>query len=90
MKKRILIIICILILAACTQQQAECQQDSDCVKAGCSGTVCTTQEKAINIITTCEIKEEYKCYEDSTCKCIKGKCAWTEQKEISKCLEEFI
>src|SRR4249919_2254184 len=57
----------------------------DCVKAGCSGTLCG--EPGDDTITTCEMKPEYACYQSAECKRQgDGKCAWTQTPELTKCL----
>ena len=65
----------------------ECGQDRDCVSAGCSGQLCAPVEQALDIITTCEFKEEYKCLELTSCGCVNGGCAWLENEDYNACLE---
>lgn len=53
-----------------------CVNDLDCVKGGCSGSIC--QAKADEqVLTTCEYKE---CYSAEiyglSCRCTEGKCQW--------------
>lgn len=72
----------------CQLRQAECSSDSECSTAGCSGQICTTKEKANDIITTCEYKAEYDCYKLTSCGCANGKCNWVVTQDFSKCLEE--
>jgi eight-cysteine-cluster-containing protein len=67
---------------------AECFVDADCKSAGCSGQVCTTNEKATDLITTCEYKEEYGCYKLTSCSCNMGKCGWKENDELKSCIEK--
>lgn len=67
----------------------ECVTDSDCAKAGCSNQLCTTTTKSTSLITSCEWKEEYQCYQNSTCSCVNGKCNWKEQNELNNCLKKF-
>lgn len=92
MKKVPLFVMIFFLLTACTQQSVvdgetpECIADSDCAKAGCSGQVCTTTLEAPNIVTTCEYRPEYDCYQASGCGCIKGKCSWDE--EVESCVEQ--
>lgn len=55
-----------------------------CRKTGCSSQLCADQE----IITTCEIKPEYACYNNATCTRLQtGLCGWLEQETINQCLE---
>ena len=69
--------------------QIECLSNSDCASAGCSGQVCTTAEEAPGITTTCEYKEEYSCFKQTTCGCVEGVCAWGETEAYLSCLEEL-
>jgi len=58
---------------------------SDCVKGGCSGTIC--EEPGNQTVTTCEFKPEYACYKDATCERQgDGKCAWTQSPALTACL----
>lgn len=68
-------------------KEAECITNADCVTGGCSGTVCQAKS-AKPIFTTCEYKEEYKCYKMINCGCVDGKCEWIETAEFDNCLEE--
>ncbi len=63
----------------------ECTSDSDCVKAGCSGQVCTTKEKARGFVTTCELRPEYLCFGSTSCGCVNGKCSWRRNPEFESC-----
>ena len=57
----------------------------DCIKTGCSGTVCA--EAGNDVITTCEFKPEYACYQQATCeKQVDGKCGWTQTDALKACL----
>ncbi len=69
------------------QDQKECSLDTDCIKGGCSGTICQSKNSE-PIITTCEYLPEYACYEDINCGCIEGICQWNKTEDFSKCLEE--
>lgn len=91
MKRVIIVLVLVLFLASCTIQTAEveCVKDADCSKAGCSSQLCTTKEKAIKTITTCEWKDEYECYKKVECGCVNNKCNWKDQNKLDKCLEEF-
>lgn len=58
---------------------------SDCVKGGCSGIVCT--EPGNDVITTCEYKAEYACYQSVKCeRQADSKCGWTQSPELTACL----
>lgn len=56
-----------------------------CVKGGCSSTICT--EPGNDVITTCEMKPEFACYQTATCERQQdGACGWTESAELTACL----
>ena len=60
-------------------------QSGACIKTGCSGTVCT--EAGNDVVTTCEFKPEYACYQQATCeKQADGKCGWTQTETLTACL----
>jgi hypothetical protein len=61
------------------------EQKGACVKGGCSGTICA--EPGNDIVTTCEMKPEYACYQSATCERQQdGACGWTESAELTACL----
>lgn len=66
-------------------KEAECLTDSDCVKGGCSGTVCQSKN-AEPVFTTCEFRPEYACYRQISCSCVKGQCSWEKTKEFEDCV----
>jgi eight-cysteine-cluster-containing protein len=73
--------------AVCQAEPPGCGSDTDCVQTGCSGQICAAQE----VITTCEFREEYACYQDpavTTCGCNDGQCAFAPTPELAACLEE--
>ena len=84
MYKRGLIIILLVFINGCT----DVVEDSKCVIAGCSSQVCVTEEKAKDLFTTCEFKEEYRCFKFSNCRIIDGECGWEQTEEYLECLEE--
>lgn len=87
MVKWALFLLFILLVSGCRRADSvECLTDSDCSVGGCSGQICTTKEKAASIITTCEWKEEYMCYQKTRCSCINGICKWEETKEFVECV----
>ena len=58
---------------------------NDCVKGGCSGTVC--EGPGEQTVTTCEWKAEYACYKDATCERQgDGKCGWTQSPALTASL----
>ena len=61
----------------------------DCLKAGCSGQLCVASSEA-DIVTTCEVKDEYKCLQFSQCELQQnGACGWTQNPKYSQCLLEL-
>lgn len=63
----------------------EAPAGSDCVKSGCSGTVCVEPGK--EVMTTCEYKAEYGCYREGKCERQgDGSCGWTQTPELTGCL----
>ena len=55
-----------------------------CKPTGCSGIVCSDEE----VMTTCEYRPEYACYETATCtRQADGKCGWTQTPELQACLD---
>lgn len=58
----------------------------ECFVGGCSGQVCSDDP---GVITTCEYREEYACYQSATCeRQASGECGWTETAELRACLEQ--
>ena len=58
---------------------------NDCIKTGCSGTVCAEPGK--DVMTTCEFKAEYACYRDAACERQgDGSCGWTQSQTLTACL----
>jgi eight-cysteine-cluster-containing protein len=58
---------------------------NDCIKTGCSGTVCAEPGK--DVMTTCEFKPEYACYRDAACERQgDGSCGWTQSPALTACL----
>ena len=55
-----------------------------CYVGGCSGQICSDQE---GVISTCEWREEYACYQDAKCEVqTDGNCGWTQTAELQACL----
>ncbi|MBI2173277.1 MAG: eight-cysteine-cluster domain-containing protein [Candidatus Aenigmarchaeota archaeon] len=65
----------------------ECTTNADCATAGCSSQICTTAANAPNIITTCELRDEYACLAKTACGCNAGKCSWADTPAYRQCLE---
>jgi hypothetical protein len=73
---------------ACGWEIRECPASTttnDCIKTGCSGTICAEPEN--DIATTCEMKPEYACYRDAVCeRQADGACGWTQSADLKVCL----
>ena len=54
-----------------------------CFKTGCSSQVCADH----NVVTTCEFRPEYACYQKAECKRQSdGNCGFTKTRELTECL----
>ncbi len=54
-----------------------------CIKTGCSTQVCSDH----NVITTCEFRPEYACYQKAACERQRdGNCGFTKTPELTACL----
>ncbi len=67
--------------------EKECMTGDDCIKGGCSGTICQSKD-AEPIFTTCEYLPEYACYKQTNCGCVDGKCQWDKAGEFDRCVRE--
>jgi hypothetical protein len=57
----------------------------ECRPTGCSGIVCADED----VITTCEYRPEYACYQSATCtRQGDGECGWTQTPELEACLAD--
>lgn len=70
----------------CAWEIRECPQAaSDCITTGCSGTICAAPGK--DVMTTCEMKAEYACYQTAVCaRQAGGECGWTQTPELAACI----
>jgi len=58
--------------------------DQTCYVGGCSNQICSDQA---GVISTCEWRDEYACYQSATCeRQADGQCGWTETEELRACL----
>jgi uncharacterized protein DUF6748 len=56
---------------------------SPCIKTGCSRAICSDH----NVISTCEWRPEYACYQKATCeRQADGNCGFTQTRELTSCL----
>ena len=53
-----------------------CSQTSDCVVGGCSNHICSNNN---DIITTCEMGEDFPTTESFDCSCYREKCTWIKK-----------
>ena len=62
-------------------------QRNGCTVGGCSGQLCVSAGEAATIVSTCEYRAEYACYQNATCeKQSDGQCGWTQTPELQQCL----
>lgn len=67
-----------------TQFYTRVLDEKTCFVGGCSGQICSDQE---GVISTCEWREEYACYQTATCEMQpEGHCGWTQTEELLTCL----
>ena len=67
-----------------TQFYTRVLDEKTCYVGGCSSQVCSDRE---GVITTCEWREEYACYQTATCEVQEtGECGWTQTEELNSCL----
>lgn len=60
------------------------EEEGACIVTGCSSQVCSNEE----VITTCEWKDAYACYQTAVCeRQSDGACGWTSTEELTTCLE---
>ena len=58
-----------------------------CVVGGCSSQLCV-EGPGGDVVSTCEWREEYACYQNAVCeRQTNGACGWTQTEELSLCLE---
>lgn len=59
-----------------------CESDADCFHTGCSGQLCASED----IITTCEFRCEYGCYQQAQCGCVGNACGFLMTRQLRECL----
>lgn len=59
-----------------------CGSDADCFHTGCSGQLCASHD----VITTCEFRCEYACYQQAQCGCVGGACGFIMTRQVRECL----
>ena len=66
----------------------ETEVGKSCVRAGCSGELCVEATAANDLMTTCEFKPEYACYQEATCTFLEdGSCGFLQTPQLLECLE---
>jgi hypothetical protein len=61
-------------------------QSAGCFVGGCSSQICSDQE---GVISTCEFRPEYACYQEATCeRQANDECGWTQTTELAACLAD--
>jgi eight-cysteine-cluster-containing protein len=56
-----------------------------CARSGCSGELCVAEGD--DVMTTCEWRDEYACYERAVCeRQPDGTCGWTPTEALQLCL----
>lgn len=59
-----------------------------CAVGGCSSQLCGEAADMDGMVTTCEYREVYACYQTATCeRQATGKCGWTDTPELAMCLK---
>ncbi len=60
---------------------------NDCVIGGCSSQLCGERKDMEQIVSTCEYRAEYACYEHSVCeRQVDKECGWTQTPNLKSCL----
>lgn len=60
-----------------------------CKKTGCSGQLCVPSD-AKDVITNCEWKSEYSCYQQAKCERLPdGQCGFIKDESFQKCLDQI-
>ncbi len=83
----------LLLFGGCTasapiqKDENACDTDNDCVRTGCSGTICQSKN-AESVFTTCEYQPEYACYAELPCDCLEHQCQWKNTGEFEQCILE--
>lgn len=91
------LILMLLLIVSCEKTPSEpqpigggdveCVTNDECIKGGCSGTICQSKNMP-PVFTTCEYLPEYDCYKEINCECIDGKCEWSKTEKFDKCVRE--
>ncbi len=72
-----------------TGEQKPQVTNDGCVVGGCSSQLCVDATEATGMVSTCEYRAEYACYQTAICRrASNGQCGWVETKELFACLVE--
>lgn len=64
---------------------AVAHQPTACIRTGCSGQICADRE----VMTTCEFRDEYSCYQNATCaRQANGQCGWSQNHTVTSCIDQ--
>ena len=79
-------LLLIVVLVACGGGKPKTGTDpaqGTCIKTGCSGSLCSDKD----MVTTCEFKPEYACYQSATCeRQADHACGFTQSPELIACI----
>ena len=66
-------------------------KNARCVITGCNGEICTDiSDVSDSGVSLCMYREEYACYKNASCDVQQdGKCGWTYNEELNRCLDSF-
>ncbi len=78
-----------LVCPSVTVTPKAVRTDAGCVRAGCNGELCVTEEQSQRMgVTACVYKPQYACYSGANCvKQTNGSCGWEATQEVASCLE---
>ncbi len=81
--------MCLELNVSIPEQKIECEVNSDCAIQGCNSEVCAPANESI--MTTCEWKDIYACYNEeiTSCECINGTCGWKLTSELLDCIDGY-
>ncbi len=71
-----------------TQGHSDALAQDGCKIAGCNAELCLNPGE--EVLTTCEWREEYACYQVATCaRQSDGQCNWTETPQLTSCIQKL-
>lgn len=71
------------------QKQIKTNIQNSCVIGGCSMQLCGEQQDINNMVSTCEYRPEYACYQKAACERNgdTGRCGWRMDNSLASCLQ---